>query len=313
MGGSDYCVALPPRFIFQTIVQHHSRKLERLMIYSFLLPAILLLLVFIIPTLDAIRLSFTNEALIGRSLLNPQFVGLENFRMMFSDPNFFNSLRVTVLFLFFSALVVQFFFGLAGAIVLKNRSIKFRALPNAAFIIPMAVPETAAAFMWASMLVPNETGVANLIISIFGAGPINWIRHFPVISIIIINIWRGMGFAFILFSAGLEAIPTPVVEAATIDGASGFKMFRYITVPLLKPTILVFVLLTTVGTIGVFGLVFFLTAGGPARATELIGIYIYKESFELYELGYGAAIGMIMLLLSIVLGILYLKILRVKV
>jgi len=90
-------------------------------------------------------------------------------------------------------------------------------------------------------------------------------------------------------------------------------MFRYITLPFLAPTILVFYLLTTVGTIGVFGLIFFLTAGGPARATEIIGIYIYNESFQFYQLGYGAAVGVIMLFLSVVLGVVYLKVLRVKV
>lgn len=286
---------------------------QRLLVYSFLLPSILLLLVFIVPTFDAIRLSFTDEALVGPGYRDPRNIGLLNYEDLFADPNFYNSLRVTGLFLLFSALIGQFLVGLGAALMLRQKSVRFRAIPNAAIIMPLAVPETVAAFMWASMLVPNETGTANLIVSMVGVEPLNWIRHFPLTSIIVINIWRGMGFAFILFAAGLEAIPTDVEEAATLDGAVGFTMFRYITLPFLAPTILVFYLLTTVGTIGVFGLIYFLTAGGPARATEIIGIYIYNESFQFFQLGYGAAIGVIMLFISVLLGVLYLRILRVKV
>ena len=286
---------------------------QRLLVFSFLLPSLLLLLVFIIPTLDAIRLSLTDEALVGPGYRDPRNIGFLNYEDLFADPNFYNSLRVTALFLLFSALIGQFFVGLGAALILRQKSIRFRAIPNAAIIMPLAVPETVAAFMWASMLVPNDTGTANLIVSVVGADPVNWIRQFPLTSIIIINIWRGMGFAFILFAAGLEAIPTDVEEAATLDGAVGLKMFRYITLPFLAPTILVFYLLTTVGTIGVFGLIFFLTAGGPARATEIIGIYIYNESFQFYQLGYGAAVGVIMLFISLVLGVVYLRVLRVKV
>ena len=286
---------------------------SNLPIYLFLLPSILLLLVFIVPAVGAIRLALTDEMLIGEGYLNQKFVGLENFLFMFSDPNFYNALRVSALFLIFSAWIGQFFFGLIAASVLRSRSIKLRWLPNAAIILPMAVPQAAAAFMWASMLVPNETGTLNLFISLFGAEPLNWIMQFPITSIVLINIWKGMGFAFILFAAGLEAIGPDVREAAVVDGATGLKMFFYITLPILAPTILLFLLLTTVGTLGSFGLVFFLTAGGPARATELISIYIYSESFSYYQLGYGAAVGVIMLFLSVLLGIFYLKILQVKI
>lgn len=281
-------------------------------IYLFLLPAVLLLLVFIIPTLNAFRLSFTDEELIGTGSLDPQFVGLENFQFMFTDAFFYNSLLVTLMFLIMSAWIGQLCIGLGAAGILRKRNLRMRWLPTAAVMMTMAVPETAAAFMWASMLVPNETGIANIITGFFGADPISWTKEFPILSIALINIWKGMGMAFILLAAGFEAIGEEVREAATVDGATGLKLFLYITLPILAPTILLFLLLTTVGSIGTFGFVWFLTGGGPARATEVISVYIYKESFAHHQLGYGAAVGVVMLLLTTILGIFYLKLLRVE-
>ena len=291
-----------------------AKRLHRsnLPIYLFLLPAILLLLVFLIPTMSAIRLSFTDEELIGIGSIDPQFVGLENFGYMFSDPNFYNSLKVTLMFLVLSCWVGQFAIGMGAAGILRRRSLKLRWLPTAAIMMTMAIPETAAAFMWASMLAPNERGIANIITGFFGADPINWTFRFPIMSIAVINAWRGMGMAFILLAAGYEAIGSDVREAATVDGATGFKMLIYITLPIMAPTILLFLLLTTVGSLGTFGFVYFLTGGGPGRATEVISVYIYKTAFAHYQLGYGAAVGVIMLLLSVVLGIFYLKLLRVQ-
>ena len=292
-----------------------TRPLRRsnLPVYCMLLPSLLLLLVFVVPTMDAIRLSFTDEMLIGEGYLDPQFVGLENFRFMLADMNFYNSLRVTGLLLFFSAWVGQFFFGLMGAMVLRNRTVRFRWLPNAAIIMPLAVPHAAAAFMWASMFVPNETGTLNLIVSLVGIERFNWTMRFPLTAVILVTVWNGMGFGFILFTAALEAISPDIREAATIDGASSVQLFTYILLPLLAPAILLFLLLTTVNTIGEFGLAFFLNGGGPARATELISIYIYSESFAYYQLGYGAAVGVVMLSLSVVLGILYVRVLDAKI
>ena len=285
---------------------------SNLPIYLFLLPAVLLLLVFLIPTLNAFRLSFTDEALIGVGSLDPQFVGFENFKFMFTDQFFYNSLRVTLMFLMMSAWIGQLSIGLGAAGVLRRRNLRLRWIPTAAIMMTMAVPETAAAFMWASMLVPNETGIANIIVGFFGIDPVSWTRQFPILSIALINVWKGMGMAFILLAAGFEAIGDDVREAATVDGATGLKLFIYITLPILSPTILLFLLLTTVGSVGTFGFVFFLTGGGPARATEVISIYIYKESFFHHQLGYGAAVGVVMLLLSGILGFFYLKLLRVK-
>ena len=287
-------------------------KAKDFQLYIFLLPSLLLLLIYIIPITTAFKLSVTDETLIGENYLNPEYVGLDNFIFMFSDDNFYNSMRVTSLFLIFSALG-QFLLGIVGANILRGGKGTLNWITNAAFILPMAIPEAAAAFMWASMIVPNETGTMNIISKMFGFSPRNWTMSLPIISIVFINVWKGMGFAYILFASGIEAISNEVKEAAKVDGAKGLTMFLYITIPIIAPTILLFLLLTTIGTLGSFGLVFFLTAGGPARSTELISIYIYLESFYQYQLGYGAAVGMITLAISVILGIVYLKFLKVKV
>ena len=168
---------------------------------------------------------------------------------MFTDAFFYNSLLVTLMFLIMSAWIGQLCIGLGAAAILRKRNLRMRWLPTAAIMMTMAVPETAAAFMWASMLVPNETGIANIITGFFGADPISWTKEFPILSIALINIWKGMGMAFILLAAGFEAIGEDVREAATVDGATGLKLFLYITLPILAPTILLFLLLTTVGSI----------------------------------------------------------------
>ena len=279
-------------------------KAKDFQLYIFLLPSLLLLLIYIIPITTAFKLSVTDETLIGENYLNPEYVGLDNFIYMFSDDNFYNSF-VTSGNLDLVTIV--------GANILRGGKGTLNWITNAAFILPMAIPEAAAAFMWASMIVPNETGTMNIISKMFGFSPRNWTMSLPIISIVFINVWKGMGFAYILFASGIEAISNEVKEAAKVDGAKGLTMFLYITIPIIAPTILLFLLLTTIGTLGSFGLVFFLTAGGPARSTELISIYIYLESFYQYQLGYGAAVGMITLAISVILGIVYLKFLKVKV
>jgi multiple sugar transport system permease protein len=288
-------------------------RVERLVMFLFLVPAIALLMVIVVPAVNALFISLTNDAIIGRGALNPQFVGLENFQRLFRDRNFYNSLRVTLLFVVFSALIGQLIVGLVAALLLQNPRLRFRNLAGAVILLPLAVPETVAALLWASMLAPGEYGTANRILEFLGIGSVLWLNQYPLLSIIIINIWRGIAFAMILFSSSLASLPTDIFDAAAVDGASSRQTFQFVTLPLLVPTILLFLLLTTVTTFAIFGLIYFLTAGGPARATEIIGIYIYNESFQFYQLGYGAAVAVIMLGVSLVLGVLYIRVLKVEI
>ena len=277
------------------------------------LPSALILAAFVIyPALYAVSISLTNDALTGPAALNPRFVGFDNYTKLLTDGGFWNSLMVTFWFTLFSAIIGQLVLGLASAMIL-NRPLRGRTLFNAIILMPNAVPEVVAALMWASMLAAGEYGTLNNLVAWFGVDPQRWLTTFPLQMIIIINIWRGIGFAMILMTSGLAAIPQDIYEAARMDGATPGQIFRRITLPLLVPTIFLYLLVSTVSTIAIFGLIFALTRGGPAGATEIIGIYIYNQSFNAYQLGYGSAIAVVVLVFSLLIGVAYVRALKVDV
>lgn len=278
-----------------------------------ILPSVLLLTAFMIyPAFVAIQTSLTNAALTGPAAMSPRFIGLANYSRLLSDGNFWRSLAITFWFVLFSAVIGQLLLGLPSAILLRRR-FALRPLINAIILMPNAVPEVVAALMWASMLAAGEYGTLNNIVAWFGIDPQRWLTTFPLTMIVIVNIWRGIGFAMILMTSGLSAISDELYEAAWMDGASASQIFRRITLPLLVPTIFLYLLVSTVSTIGIFGLVFALTRGGPAGATEIIGIYIYNQSFNAYQLGYGSAVAVVVLAFSLVIGMIYVRALKVEV
>ncbi|EGP55501.1 binding-protein-dependent transport systems inner membrane component [Agrobacterium tumefaciens F2] len=278
-----------------------------------ILPSVLLLTAFVIyPAFVAIQTSLNNAALTGPAAMSPRFIGLANYSRLLSDGNFWRSLAITFWFVLFSAVIGQLLLGLLSAILLRRR-FALRPLINAIILMPNAVPEVVAALMWASMLAAGEYGTLNNIVAWFGIDPQRWLTTFPLTMIVIVNIWRGIGFAMILMTSGLSAISDELYEAAWMDGASASQIFRRITLPLLVPTIFLYLLVSTVSTIGIFGLVFALTRGGPAGATEIIGIYIYNQSFNAYQLGYGSAVAVVVLAFSLVIGMIYVRALKVEV
>ena len=239
-------------------------------------------------------------------------MGFKNYVRLFSDQAFWNSLIVTFFFVFGSSIVGQFVLGLAAAMAL-NRPIAFRPVFNAAILLPNAVPEVVAGFIWISMLVGGKIPTLSRIVGLLGLTPQNWLKSVPLLMIIVVNTWRGIAFAMILMTSGLSAVPTEMYEAARMDGATPRQIFWRITLPLLRPTIFLYMLISTAGTIAIFGLIYTLTRGGPGGATEIIGIYIYDQSFTAYQLGYGSAVAVIVLGLSVAIGAIYARVLKVQV
>jgi len=290
-------------------------KRSRLFILALLFPAFLLWFLFMVgPAINGIYISFTNQALTGPAAANPRFVGLANYRKLFSDPRFFDSVKKSFIFVIGSAIIGQAGLGLLLAVLTNERrriwnKISFMGrLTTTICYLSWVAPETVIGFSWISYLAPE--GFLNRILTTLGLQPVNWIIRFPMPCIILANIWWGTGWSLMLFKSALESIPSEIQEAAEVDGASGWQRFRYITLPLLVGPIMVDLILITIWTYGVFGLPLMLTGGGPARRTELMTIYAYRTAFKFFELGYGTTVSIGILLITMVLAIFYYKLLR---
>lgn len=290
---------------------------DALTVLVFAAPALLLIGVFTVwPAVWAIRQSFTDRALRGRGARNPQFVGLDNYTTLLSDSDFYLSMGRTVIFVVASAIIGQTVFAFAIAYLMARRPrwrLRYTRGFAAIFVLPLAVPETVAALVWASMINGTEEGLLNRGLGLAGLGPVEWVQQFPMETIIVVNIWRGLSFAMVLFAAAFEGFPQQVLEASLIDGATPWQQLRRVVIPILRPQILVFLMLTTLTTFGVFGLVYFLTRGGPGTATEIIGIFIYNQAFQFFEIGYGSAAGVVLLVIMVGLGAYYLRLMREQV
>jgi len=281
-------------------------------LYLFLLPLAVPFGLLLIPAAWALYQSFTNTALAGIEAARPRFVGFQNYAALLRDPGFHNALIVSLKFLFWSALVGQFLLGWTAALLLRHKDLRARDLFGGIILLPLAVPEIVVAIMWSSLLASGEFGTLNRFLR-FGGLPVsvNWFYQYPLLSVIIVNVWRGITFATILFLSALQTIPEELEEAAAVDGASGRQILQHITLPLLLPIIFAYMLLTTITTLSIFGLIYALTRGGPAGATEVVPIYMYNRAFQFYQLGYGSAVAVVMLFVALTLGVLYLQALRV--
>jgi multiple sugar transport system permease protein len=288
-----------------------------LTLVGFLTPALVLLGGFTIwPAVWAVYQSFTNKALTGFEARSPRFVGLENYTRLLGDPDFHSSMLRTFAFVLLSAVIGQTIFAFAIAYLMADRPrwrLGFTPLFAAVFLLPLAVPEAVAALLWASTANGTEEGLLNRGLGLIGLGPVEWLQAHAFETVTVVNIWRGIPFAMVLFAAAIESIPRTVLEASLIDGASAWQQFRRVVVPILRPQILTFLMLTTITTFGIFGLVFFLTRGGPGNVTEIIGIYIFQQAFQFFQIGLGSAAGVLLLLVLLVLGAYYVWLMREQV
>ena len=287
-------------------------RLNNNSLFFFLLPALLIIVVFtLLPSLWAVYVSFTDLALAGPKALNYDFIGLRNYVKLFNDRNFHNSLWLSIQYTIYTN-IGQFVLGLSAALILSRRKLRGQNFLLAVIVLPMVIPGITQALIWSSMFGAEQMGTLNRIVGIFGIEPQLWLRVAPMFSIVLVNFWNNAGFAMILFLAGLENIPNEVIESAKMDGANGWQMLTRIKLPLIRYVVMLWLLLNTIGLLGMFDLVFGLTRGGPGNATELLGIYVYNQSFQFFELGYGSAAAMIMLLISLAFAYVYLRLMRVE-
>jgi multiple sugar transport system permease protein len=284
------------------------------MVLGLLGPSLVLIAVFVVgPVGYAVWLSLTNKTLTGFGAQTPKFIGLENYQRLMSSSDFLTSLGRTGQFIFFSAIVGQFLLGMLAAVLLTRSKVRAKGVFGGAILLPMVVPEVVASLAWASMLAPGSVGTINRGLGLVGVAPVAWLQEHPMTSLIVVNTWRGIAFAMIMFQAAIEGISDDLVESARIDGAGARQIFRYITLPLIRGPVFLFLLLTTITTASVFGLIYFLTRGGPGGQTRVTSIYIYDRSFAFFQLGLGSAASVIMLAIVLVLGLTYVRLAKVEV
>lgn len=271
----------------------------KLIVFSFLLPALLIYIVFqILPIIGGVFFSFMDWNGIGGSEL--KFNGVQNYVNAFKNADFLLSLKNMLKMVVFSVLFhTPVALLMAVAINTKCRGYRiFKAL----YFVPTVFPLTAIGLMWYFVFMP--TGAFNSLLKAVGlgsmAGP--WLvnQSSAMNTIVFVNVWAGVGYFMVILLAGLTTIPDDIYEAAAIDGVNGISKFFQITVPMLKPTIFMCILLDIIGSVKVFDLVFAMTGGGPNGLTNLPTTLMYNEAFKYSHYGLGSAIGIIIMVICLV-------------
>ncbi|MCT7378057.1 carbohydrate ABC transporter permease [Chelativorans salis] len=271
--------------------------------------ALLLVVTYVYPAIDVIRYSFTDA-----TLLNPQYAyTADSYRSVATNPDLPGILWVTLLFVV-ASVILQLVLGLLVAMVL-HRGVK-RRLPGVAavrIIILSAwiVPGVAAGIVWQLMFNEASYGFLNAMLRGAGISPVAWLSDPDIAlwSAVIANVWRGTAFSMLLLYAGLVVIPSSLYEAASVDGATPLKQFWYITLPQLRPILLINTVLISIFTLNTFDLILPLTGGGPGRATEVLALYTYNAVFRNFDLSSGAVLAVLLLAISVVFTLIYVRLL----
>ncbi len=276
---------------------------KKIEIGAFVAPALLLYLVFVLlPMAMAAFYGFFDWSGLGPL---DDFVGFDNYRRALGDPVFRGAVSHNVVIIVLSILI-QLPVGLALALLL-NRKLRGRSVLRAVLFAPYVLSEVIAAVTWLLILQPG--GLADAIFVRAGLGEESplWLADREIVlgTLFVVITWKYIGFAIILFLAGLQAVPKELYEAAAIDGARPWQQTRHITIPLLGPTIRIWIFLSIIGSLQLFDLVWIMTLGGPAGASTTMATYIIDFGFRRSEFGYGNAVAMILFVISFVVALLY--------
>ena len=272
-----------------------ARQRDAILPYLLLSPGLLLLLGMLYPFFLGVYYSLTNYYLQYPHLF--RFIWLRNYLKLLEDPLFSYSLRFTLGYALV-AVVVQVGLGLAVALLLNSRIIG-RGVIRGMMLMPLMMPPVITALMWKIMMASTKAGILNYLLSFLGLGPVNWLgaMNSAIVSVFIIDTWGNLPFVAIILLGGLQSLPTEPYEAARVDGAAGWGVFRYITLPLLKPFIILAATFRVMDSLRIFDVIYAATVGGPADATMNLHMRAFFYAFQWYQMGMGMAYAMVLLIL----------------
>lgn len=278
---------------------------KKLLPYYFLLPMLVIIIPLVLyPIVSGAYMSLFDMKGLATEFTN--FVGLGNYQMLFSSKRFLNSLTTTLLYTVYSV-VGTMLMALVSATLLNGR-FRGRTIARVAMTAPWAVPEVACVMIWVFMLDPNY-GVVNNIFSALGitSSYIRWLNDVSTAfgSVIMITIWKISPFSTIIILTALQTVPKELYEVANIDGANAYLSYTKITLPMIKPTLMLLFLLNTIWSFKRFTIIWLSTQGGPAGTTENLVILVYKFIFKMFKPGQAAAVGVMGLGLTLIITIIY--------
>nr|WP_206323536.1 sugar ABC transporter permease [Streptomyces sp. HNM0574] len=273
-------------------------------------PATVLLLLFLAgPIAYCGYLAFTDLQLTGQE--STSFVGLENFRRAFGDAGFRNAVVLTLVFTLVSSVLGQNTIGLTLAALMQRASRPVRTLTGAVVIGAWVLPEIVAGFLLYAFF--SEDGSLNAVLGRLGLPDQNWLFTLPILAVSFANIWRGTAFSMLVYSAALTGIPSEISESAQVDGASGWQRMWRITLPMIRRSIGTNLMLNTLQTLSVFGLIWAMTRGGPGNRSQTLPVFMYDQAFNKALIGYGTAVALLLLVVGALFSLVYLRLMREEV
>lgn len=261
--------------------------------YLFIAPSMLGVLMFtLFPVLAALGISFSEWNLITP----PRFVGLEGYRALLSDP-VFGKVLLNTLYYTAGSVPLNLILALALALAL-NQKIRGIAVYRTAYFMPVVSSMVAVGLIWA-WLYDTDYGLFNALLARLHLPPVAWLTstEWAMPAVILTSVWKSVGFNMVIFLAALQDVPEGLYEAARIDGAGAWRLFRHITLPLISPAVFFVVVMGIIGSFQAFDQVYVMTEGGPARATTVIVYYIWQNAFKFFKMGYASAMAYVLFLL----------------
>lgn len=262
--------------------------------YLFILLALIGLFVFRLgPITMAIGMSFTDWSPFG----SPEWIGLENFIDLFTSPSFWKIFGNTLLFsaIFVPSILV---FSLLLAVLL-NQGLKGTTVFRVMYFAPVITSTVAIAIVW-QWIFSTDIGFLNFVLRTLGVGdPPSWLSdgRYTLFVVAFVYAWKRVGYYMIIYLAGLQDIPRTLIEASRIDGASKFKVFRYITLPLITPTMFFVLIMSTIDSFKSFEIVYTMTKGGPGFSSTTLSYYVFQNAFELFQMGYASSVATVLLVI----------------